>query len=178
MQDRWKQWKQQPQIRNTTKIVSCEQIPFLFLPFRQPSLGADIRMQFRVAFVFEWIENCLRFLRQNHGSPSCAVFPSTSWTPQRRRRPVVQDGKWCQPDDSRSLQHEMKFLRIDTAPMCLPSLTGSGWCNSLCRCRCLLQGRQAIDHGERISLINKDENTANGFSRHEKHFFPLAPLSS
>lgn len=66
-----------------------------------------------------------------------------------------------------------EFLWIDTAPMCLPSFSGSRWCNSLCRCRCSLQGRQTIDHGERISLINKDENTANGFSRHEKPFFPI-----
>lgn len=28
----------------------------------------------------------------------------------------MQDERRCQPDDSRSLQHEMRFLRVKTAP--------------------------------------------------------------
>lgn len=69
--------------KNSFSSVSCEQTfcsPFsAFARPTAPRLGSIVA-SFKSFLVFEWIENCLRFLWRNHGSLKCAVFPSTSWT--------------------------------------------------------------------------------------------------
>lgn len=186
MQDRWKQWK-----NNNHKFETRQK--FLFLCF------------LRAKFLFSFF--CLRSPNGTETRIHCSQFQIVFGFRVNRKLFAVSVAKsWITEMCSFSI-NVMDWPQGDGGLLCRMRDDASQMTHAVCNTRCYsfgltrppcvchrflvlgdvipyadadacLQGRQTIDHGERISLINKDENTANGFSRHEKPFFPLAPLSS